>query len=412
MMKTVYFFIVPFFLSSVSSSQTTIPYRVVVERPDGYKIVFNMLSSVKNGRIIWVIRNDTEKLVVDSIRIKDDSLFIEMPFFDSRMRLTVSKDKVMTGSWIRGSTADDVSLPVIASPGIEYRFLPSKGKAVRNINGRFAVEFTKPDGTIRKSVAEFRQNGDHLTGTFLNPSGDYRYLEGIVTGDSLMLSCFDGAHAYFFGARITAGGDIVEGIFCAGIKGFEQWTAKKNPIAKVDDAGMMMYLRAGEERLNFRFPDLDSNFVSINDEKYRDKVVVIQIMGSWCPNCMDETAFLSEYYRKNKSRGVEVIGLAYEYSTDFSKSVKTLRKFQQRYQVEYPFLVTGVTTIDTFRTEKTLPQLTAIKGFPTTIFIGKDGRVEKIHPGFSGPATGHYYDEYRKDFDVTINELLKGVSLK
>ena len=407
MMRMAFICCASFLILSDAHLQTTIPYRVLVQRPDGYAIVFNMLATVKNGKTTWVIRNDSEKLIVDSIRTEGDSLYVEMPFFDSRMRLAVSKDKVMTGSWIRGSTADDVSLPITFSPGITYRFQPAKGNAVRNISGRYAVEFSKPDGTKRASVAEFRQKGNNLTGTFLNPSGDYRYLEGIVTGDSLLLSCYDGAHAYLFSARINADGRISEGVFCAGIKGFEHWTAVKDPAAKVEEAGMMMFLKAGEDRLSFRFPDLDSNLVSINDERFRDKVVVVQIMGSWCPNCMDETAFLSEYYRKNRDRGVEIVGLAYEYSTDFWKSVKTLRKFQLRYNTEYPFLITGVTTIDTLKTEKTLPQLTPIRGFPTTIFLGKDGKVKKIHPGFNGPATGQYHEAFKKEFEETISALLK-----
>jgi peroxiredoxin len=313
----------------------------------------------------------------------------------------------MKGYWYKGTTTADLVMPVIATPGITWRFQPVNGNAVSNISGRYAVEFTKTDGTRRKAVAEFRQENNKLTGTFLNPSGDYRFLEGIVTGDSLLLSCFDGSHAYFFGAKIKPGGKIENGIYCSGPKYKEFWTAVKDSRAEVESSGAMMYMKEGEERLNFRFPDLDSNMVSINDDRYRNKVVVLQIMGSWCPNCMDETAFLSEWYKKNRHRGVEVIGLAYEYSTDFRKSEKTLRKFQQRYKVEYPFLNTGVTTSDTLRTEKTLPQMTPIKAFPTTIFIGRDGKVRKVHPGFDGPGTGKHHEDYKREFDAIIEELVK-----
>jgi hypothetical protein len=122
---------------------------------------------------------------------------------------------------------------------------------------------------------------------------------------------------------------------------------------------------------------------------------------------MDETAFLSEFYRNNKQRGVEVIGLAYEYSTDFERSRSSLRKFKDRFQVQYPLLITGVTVSDTLRTEKTLPQLTPIKAFPTTIFIGKDGKVAKIKAGFKGPGAGAYHEELKKEFTATIDQLLK-----
>jgi peroxiredoxin len=391
-------------LMSVAYGQTS--YRVVMTREDGIPIVFNMVAQSENNQPVWVISNASERLRVDSIKKKGDSLYIDMPFFDSRLSMYVSSDQTMKGYWYKGTTTADQVMPVEATPGVNWRFQPVKGDASYNISGRYAVEFTRPDGTKRKSVAEFRQQKNKLTGTFLNPSGDYRFLEGIVTGDSLMLSCFDGSHAYYFGAKITGPGKIDLGVFCAGLRHLEPWTAVQDPSAKVEPAGVMMYLKEGEERLDFRFPDLDSNMVSIHDERFRNKVVVIQLMGSWCPNCMDETAFLSEWYRKNRQRGVEVIGLAYEYTRDFRKAEKTLRKFQERHKVEYPILNTGVITSDSLRTEKTLPQLTTIKVYPTTIFLGKDGKVKKIHPGFAGPGSGKYHEDYKREFNATVDELL------
>ncbi len=138
--------------------------------------------------------------------------------------------------------------------------------------------------------------------------------------------------------------------------------------------------------------------VSISDDRFRNKVVIIQIMGSWCPNCMDETAFLSEYYKANKERGIEMVALAYEYSTDFSRSQKSLRKFQQRFNITYPMLITGVRTIDSLRTEKTLPEITRIKMFPTTLFIGRDGKVKKHIPVLMAPPQAPIMKPLRRNF--------------
>jgi thiol-disulfide isomerase/thioredoxin len=256
-------------------------------------------------------------------------------------------------------------------------------------------------------VAEFQQQGNRLTGTFLTPSGDYRYLSGVVHGDSLQLSCFDGSHAYYFGATLDADGKLSNGVFASGPTWLERWSAVKDPKARIDETISAMQLRPGEESLGFRFPDLDSQWVSLTDERFRGKVVVIQIMGSWCPNCMDETAFLSEYYRENKNRGIEMVALAYEYTTDFQRASKSLKKFRDKFKVGYPMLITGVTSTDSLKTEKTLPELTPIKAFPTTIFIGRDGRVKKIHGGFYGPGSGEYYDAFRKEFNETIDGLIQ-----
>ncbi|MEI9955428.1 MAG: hypothetical protein WDM90_03755 [Ferruginibacter sp.] len=122
---------------------------------------------------------------------------------------------------------------------------------------------------------------------------------------------------------------------------------------------------------------------------------------------MDETAFLSDYYNKNKQRGIEVIALAYEYSTDWERSVKSLQKFQNRFNVQYTVLNTGVTVGDTLRTEKTLPELTPIKFFPSSVILDKKGKIRKLDTGFNGPATGEHYVAYKKDFYAAVDKLLQ-----
>jgi peroxiredoxin len=168
-----------------------------------------------------------------------------------------------------------------------------------------------------------------------------------------------------------------------------------------------MFVRPGEESLDFSFKDLEGKPLAINSDRFKNKVVVIQLMGSWCPNCMDETAFLSDYYNKNKQRGIEIIALAYEYSTDWERSVASLKKFQQRYNVQYPILNTEVTVNDSLRTQKTLPQLTDIKFFPSSIILDKKGKIRKLDTGFNGPATGIHHTIYKKEFEETIDQLLQ-----
>jgi thiol-disulfide isomerase/thioredoxin len=145
---------------------------------------------------------------------------------------------------------------------------------------------------------------------------------------------------------------------------------------------------------------------SINDARFKNKIVVIQLMGSWCPNCMDESRFLKQFYKEYKSKGVEIIALAYEYSTDFNRSKASVQKFINRFQIQYPVLIAPATVSDVQKTEKTLPQLTTINFFPTTIFIDKTGTVRKIHSGFYGPGTGEYYEQFKSEFYRTIQSLL------
>jgi thiol-disulfide isomerase/thioredoxin len=327
--------------------------------------------------------------------------------FESEFRTQMQPDGSLKGLWFKGTAMQTQQWVFTAIPNNPVRFESVQGRYKYMVTGRWAVTITRPNGESRPAVAEFVQKGNLLTGTFLTPSGDYRYLEGIVTGNLLQLSVFDGAHTFLFSATVDSSDRISNGIFYSGYNGKETWTAVKDPTAELPDVGSTPQLREGEERISFAFQDIDRNIVSTDDERFRNKVIVVQLMGSWCPNCLDETKFLNEYYIKNKNRGVEIIALAYENSTDVERSRNSLLKFQKRFNVQYPMLITGVWVNDSLRTEKTLPQITPIKVFPTSLFIGKDGKVKYIRAGFFGPGAGEHFELYKKEFYATIEHLLK-----
>jgi len=374
-------------------------------REDGNHILFNFEVINEKDSLQWVIKNGEERIDVKDITVKGDSILVAMPVFESYFKLVKKGNDQLTGIWTKAATTGFIDMPFEAVAGTNKRF-ETKNKPVANISGKWEVTFFRADGSPRPAIAEFVQQDEVLSGTFITPTGDYRYLYGIVDGDQIKLSTFDGSHAYYFNATINSDTSISNGNYYSGATSIEPWKAVKNESATLPDFAAM-FLKEGEERLNFSFPDLDGNQISINDERFKNKVVIVQIMGSWCPNCMDETAFLSEYYRKNKDKGVEVVALAYEYYEDRILAANSVRKFQKRFDVQYPMLLTGVTVSDTMRTEKTLPQLTKIKSFPSTIFIDKQGKVAKIHAGFEGPGTGSRYELLKKEFEATVENLLK-----
>ncbi|GAO43310.1 peroxiredoxin family protein [Flavihumibacter petaseus] len=379
-------------------------WKGVLQRADGGQIVFIFDVRYEKGKPLLRIHNAGERLEVKQVSQSADSVFIEMPFFESSFRLQQQPDGSLAGNWIKGTSSKTIVMPFTATPGNIPRFTAAAAPQA-NLTGKWELTFSK-NGDTTPAVAQLQQKGALLTGSILTPTGDYRYLEGIVAGDSLYLSTFDGSHAYVFTAAVGEGQTLRGGRFISGPVYQEDFTGRKNEQAMLPMEEVAMRLKGDEDRLNFRFPDINGKPVGINDKRFAGKVVIVQIMGSWCPNCMDETAFLSEYYRRNRGRGVEMVALAYEYSTDTARSNKTLRKFRDRFNVTYPILLTGVTTGDTLRTQKTLPQLTEIKSFPSTVFIGRDGRVKKVHGGFFGPATGEAYTQYKAEFEETVNSLL------
>ncbi|HNP23235.1 MAG TPA: TlpA disulfide reductase family protein [Panacibacter sp.] len=410
-MKRVTCFLIGLFTVFVCDAQqknTSVSrWRAALHRPDGKDIVFELRGKKEQGKTVLYVSNAAEEIEITDIKTKGDSMFFTMPAFEASFRVKILHDGDMAGLFIKGTAAQTQHWPFTATAKSSGLFEPDQGNAMTNITGRWDVSITRANGTIRKAVAEFEQHGNRLTGTFLTPSADYRYLDGVVTGDSLKLSTFDGDNIHLFEAKVDSACSISGGVFYNGYAGRETWTALRNDTIELPEANAPTQMREGETKLNFTFKDLNGLPVSISDKKYKDKVVIIQLMGSWCANCLDETKFLSGYYKENKSRGVEVIALAYELSTDAARSKASLQKFQKLFGVQYPMLITGAAAGDDKKTEKTLPQLTPIRSFPLTIFIDKSGNVRYIHTSFYGPGSGAYYTAFKKDFYETADKLLQ-----
>ena len=385
-------------------------WRGELERADGNNIIFNFEVNKKEGKSIVYIRNAAERLAVDDITIAQDSVFIKLPFFDSQFRAVFINDNQIKGVWIKRLADRNLVMPFTAinNGAKSYRFNASVRKPVADITGRWAASFSDAGHKrTAEAVGVFNQQGTALTGSFLNPSGDYRYLEGAVDGDSLRLSGFDGGYALLFTAKIDDAKKISGGKFFSGVGAPRIWEASKDAAAALAGNSSSALLKQGvSPKLDFTFKDVDGRPVSIHEKRFKDKVVIVQILGSWCPNCMDETAFMAEVYKKYKSKGVEIVGLAYERTTDFTRSQQSVRNFMKRLKVEYPVLITPVAVNDPQRAEKTLPQLEKIPAFPTTIFADRKGEIQKIHAGFNGPGTGEEYEKQKQEYYDIIDRLL------
>lgn len=370
----------------------------------GGELPFNFeIQKEADGYSVTVLNGD-EKLKMDKSFLKNDSLHIPMELFDAEIIAKVEGDK-MSGTYRKmRSDFSFFSAPFSAEFGKTYRFTEENKSLSTNISGKYEVLFLsedKKDSTV--SVGIFNQKDNQVTGTFLSTTGDYRYLQGNIIGDSLKLSCFDGNHNYLFTAKIE-GDKLVGGGFWANSTGYESWSGVRNENAALPDATKLTFLKEGFKSMDFSFKNADGKTISLKDDAYKSKVVVVQIMGSWCPNCMDESRFLAPWYKKNKERGVEIIGLAYEKSTDPAFAYPKIKRLKERFGIDYEVLLGGTNNKD--EASKTLPMLNRVIGFPTTIFIDKKGIVREIHTGFSGPGTGKYYDEFVSEFNTLVDKLV------
>jgi thiol-disulfide isomerase/thioredoxin len=402
------FIAVLFFLATTIFAQTKIQtgvWRGVLTTSSGNELPFNFSVTDHAGRQELAIINGAERFKVTDIKSKGDSVFIHMPLFNSEFKLKRTT-KGLAGRWIKHLGNKDAVMQFTAQPNVPWRFFKDAKQPQFNITGRWAATFNEGTPGKESLVGEFKQTGAKLTGTFLSITGDYRYLEGTVTGNQLYLSCFDGGHAYLFTAKIVNPTTITDGLQFSGISGLDKWTAVKNQNAKLPDAYSLTVLKPGYKKIGFTFKDINGHNVSLTDSRFKNKVVIVQILGSWCPNCMDETNYLvNRYYKKYHTKGVEIVGLAYERNTNFALSQKTLRQLKTHFNVPYPLLITGYTPAKG-DPEKSLPMLADFKGFPTTIIIDKKGDVRKIHTGFSGPGTGIYYTQFIDEFEKLTDKLL------
>lgn len=346
------------------------------------------------------LHNAEERLLLDEINIAGDSVSIAMHIFDADIKAKIEGDQ-LTGYW-KKNYVKDYLIPFRARLHQPHRFAHQYADPTAFV-GRWAVSLFHKEDTSQ-AVAIFKNQGEKVVGTFLTPTGDYRYLEGGVTLGKLHLSAFDGGHAFLFTAKATENGTL-RGDFWSGKSWHETWMAVKDGKASLPVADALTYLKEGYDHIDFKFPDLNGDTLSPFHPRFKDKALILQIFGTWCPNCMDETKFLSQWYKNNRERGVEILGLAYEAKDDFTYAKARILKMKEKLGVDYDFVVAGLN--DKAQASQTLPMLNHVMAFPTTIYLDPNKNLVKIHTGFTGPGTGPYYEQFVKEFNATVDKMLE-----
>lgn len=344
--------------------------------------------------------NAEEVIDIDEIEYRNDSVFIKFPVYEGYLAGVIDNGMVR-GSYIKESL--DRVVPFTASQKAQ-RF-DAANEASENVSGEWEAVFS-PDHETDRYIAKgiFKQENNIVTGTFRTTTGDYRFLEGVMDGNQMKLSAFDGAHAFLFTATVTD--STLQGQFYSGNHWKEPFMAKRNDNYELPDANTLTYLKEGYDKIKFSFPDENANLVSLDDERFKDKVVLIQIMGTWCPNCLDESKFYSKFYQENKDKPIEIVALAFEYAKTQDQAFNNIKRLKERTGIEYPILLAQIGSSSKSKANEKLPMLNHVLSYPTTIYIDKKGTVRKIHTGFNGPATGDKYTAFKSEFNAFIGSLL------
>ncbi|WP_298903029.1 peroxiredoxin [uncultured Psychroserpens sp.] len=375
-------------------------WRAELKLTDTEVLPFNFEVTSRDALKIF---NGDEVILVTDVNYSNDTIVFKTPVFEGYIQ-AVAKDSSLEGFYIKESL--DRVVPFSAKYGLKNRFDLNTEKTIVNVSGNWETVFSpdaEDDAYIAKGI--FKQEGTKVTGTFRTTTGDYRYLEGVMDGTTMKLSTFDGAHAFLFTAEVND--STMNGMFYSGNHWKEPFVAKRNDLYELPDANDLTYLNEGYDALEFTFPDAEGEQISLSDDRFKNKVVVVQIMGTWCPNCLDESKYYTEFYDNNAEKDIEFVALAFEYAKTKEKAFESIKRLKDDIGISYPILLAQYGTSSKSKAQEKLPMLNHVLSYPTSIFIDKKGKVRKIHTGFNGPATGYKFIEFKTEFSEFIDELLE-----
>lgn len=382
------------------------PWRAVLQTPGG-ELPFGLDFQRDGDRLrVWII-NGSERIEIPRVEFNGRTLVLGLDHYDAELTATVLDDgQRLEGVFKRRRGPDSwLEARVAAAHGPAPRFAPLSdpaGASAPSFAGRWQVAF----GEKRTpAVAIFEQAADGTaTGTFWTPAGDYGLCAGRADGPRLRLSRFEGVHALLFDATLQPDGTL-SGRYWTAAGSSDVWTATRDENAHLPEA---MERPAGEVRADLaslEFRTVDGRPARLSDAPFRGALLIIEVLGTWCPNCHDAAALLEELHREYGGLGLAVVGLAFELTGDFERDARLVRTYVERHKLTYPVLVAG--RADKAEVAARLPFLGPPKAYPTTIFLRGDGRVLAVHSGFAGPATGAAHLELRRSFERLIEQVLR-----
>lgn len=385
----------------LSDEQETFDEKTQGQLPFNFEVVYDAPDSFH-----IVIHNGEERILVTDIvmgvdrRVARDTINIQFPIYDSYITAQYEED-ALEGWWVVRNRKD-YRIQFKALHGQPYRFFQTLTPPVADLTGRWDCMFEIETDHPFRAIGDFVQKGNILTGTFMTNTGDDRYLEGVVNGDRLHLSVFDGSHAYLYEAKILNG--QLSGIYRSGKHYKTYWEGKKSDTLNISVLGDPLTLTQmkKDEVFSLALPAPDGTTIDISKGNFAGKPKIIQVMGTWCPNCKDETTYLLEYLQKHPDPGFEIVGVAFERHIEVPKALEALKTYKEKMKIPYPIVYGG--SNDKAKASEVLPMLNKVVAFPTMIFLNASNKVVAIHTGFAGPATSGYED-FKKEFEALVQKM-------
>lgn len=372
--------------ASVTINGTVIPFRLDVEG--------------EGAGLRGVLFNGSDKQFTTSAKIDGATLVLDLKHYLTTIvatekngglegKVQMRNDRTPEGSPFKAVRHVDVPAPVSPAPAI---------------SGDWIIPHESPKGEKAwRFIA--RQNGPETAVAILRVDGDTGALTGRWDGQKFVVSHFDGSRPALM--QVTPQADGTLEIVQAGSNRDGKLIAYRPDVARAkglpEPANYNTHttVRDPNEKFTFSGPGVDGTIVSSDDARFKDKVIVAIVTGTWCPNCHDEAQYLVPLYKQYRDRGLEIVALDFE-EPEQQDELARVKAFIAQYGVEYTYVISGAPA----EMWEKVPQALNLNTWPATFFIGRDGRVKNIHAGFAAPASGDFHDQLKQDFTSTIERLL------
>ena len=373
-----------------------------LHRSDGKNIPFRAFIDLQSATPSGYFLVGDERTPIPEIQRQGDSLIFVFSEYSAALRGSVQGDR-WQGNYIRYRTTP-IAIPFSATAETpEKSRRPEVTKPAIPLVGKFQA-FLQDGGRVDSTtLATFWMKNDSVYGTLIAPDGDYGLNVGIQNGTSVALSRFTGWQAQLL--EFNQSGSSWKGTMYVRNDPPVQLTLESHPTSKEKISGAQE-TKIKKSGVPFTFAGVTANGDSLTNHSRRfvGKALIIDIMGTWCHNCMDEAPILQQLYEENRDKGLEVVGLSFEINDDSNQARKNLGLYQKRFGLTFPLLFCG-STADKYVGPKLRDQMINFYAYPTALFIDKKGKVRFIHVGFKGPGTGEEFQAEVKHLYGVVKQL-------
>ncbi|MFM7386814.1 MAG: TlpA family protein disulfide reductase [Bacteroidota bacterium] len=382
-------------------SQTS--FHAALQLNDRLSLPFEVVYCEGKAPKLAVV-NGEERIDLRFLLEKKDSMYFEFPEIAGQSVFHKTERK---GYWLNLNKTLPTKIPfefyAAQSPAHNVRLDLRLDSLPQVFNGTYDVLFTDANGT-EKAIGIFQQHGAQIEGTFRTETGDYRFLSGGVVNGKMKVSCFDGVHAFLFEAQASSGNGL-SGTFYSGMRYQASWTGVLNPNAELISPYSISRPLTERALLILEVKNSKGKKRTLDQRFFQGEPSVVQIMGTWCPNCLDETRYFMSLKEKNAFKSVRFVMVGFENGANDKDRLQRLKKYARKMDLNYGFYLGGEAS--TKQAGIVFNALNGVFSFPTTLFLNNKGEIVQVHSGFDGPGTGVHFTHLQEATEALLLKLLE-----